>query len=171
MKNYVLALAVFAAVPAQAGDLWLDINGFSQHSKDTYWYLGKKHKYNESNPGLGLTYRANKWLDFSAGFYENSYYHTTVYGAVRIGYEIALGDVVISPGLQSGFATGYEKTPVSSGLLRPFVFPSLRIAYRNIGVTIGYFPKITQPDIVAISIITMQVNIELGKQNQEKAHE
>ena len=162
MKNYVLALAVFAAVPAQAGDIWLDINGASRHSKDTYHYQGKTNRYNESNTGIGLTYGANKYVGLTAGFYDNSYYQTTVYAGVRLGYSFAFGDVVVSPGLHAGYASGYADTPVHASRLRPAVVPNLRIAYRGVGVTVGYVPRLASgaDDKVSFSVVTAQVNIK-----------
>ena len=163
MRAYIAALAVFAAVPAQAGDIWLDINGASRHSKDTYFDRGKTHRYNESNLGLGLTYDANKYVGVTAGFYDNSYYQTTVYAGVRLGYSFVVGDVVVSPGIHAGYASGYADTPVHSSRLRPVVVPNLRVAYRGVGVTIGYVPRVASGDdaTVSFSVVTAQVNINL----------
>lgn len=162
MKNYIAAIALVAAMPAQAGDLTLDINGVSQHSKDTYWYQGKTHRYNESNLGLGLTYGVKKYVDVSAGFFENSYYRTTVYAGFRLGPEFVFGDVVVSPGIQAGYASGYVNTPVNSSSLRPVVLPNLRVAYRGVGVTVGYVPRVASGSVESVSVVTVQVNIKLG---------
>lgn len=163
MKNHIVALALFAAVPAQAGDLTLDINGLSQHSKDTYRYQGKTHRYNETNLGLGLTYGVNKYVDVSAGFFENSYYRTTVYAGFRLGPEFVFGDFVVSPGIQAGYASGYANTPVHSSRLRPVVLPNLRVSYRGVGVTVGCMPRVVSGSTVAVSVVTVQLNIKLGE--------
>lgn len=163
MKNYIAGLALFVAIPAQAGGLTLDINGLSQHSKDTYRYQGKMHKYNETNLGLGLTYGVNKYVDVSAGFFENSYYKKTVYAGVRFGSEFVFGDFVVSPGIQAGFATGYADTPVNSSSLRPIVLPNLRVAYRDVGVAVGYVPRAVSGSAIAVSVVTIQLNIKLWR--------
>ena len=162
MKNYVLALVLFAAIPAQAGALTLDINGASRHSKDTYRYQGKTHKYNESNLGAGLTYGVNKYVGVTAGFFDNSYYQTTVYAGVKLGYDIVFGDVVVSPGVQAGYASGYADTPVQSSSLQPVVLPNLRVSYRGVGVTVGYVPRVASGVTDSVSVVTVQLNIRLG---------
>ena len=121
MKITIIAAALaFASLPA-AGDVFLDINGTSKHSKDTYIYDGVTHAYNSRNIGLGLTYGLNKYLDLSGGFYDNSYYKLSVYGGLTLKHDLLYGNFRITPGVSLGVATGYSDTPVQAPALRPTV--------------------------------------------------
>ena len=161
-----LILVALLAVPggAHAGEFSLDVNGWSRHSNDTYKYQGKRHEYNEQNTGLGLTYGISKHFEASTGFYENSYYRTSVYGAVMIKRNIYLdGGFIVTHGIQIGLATGYADTPAHAAYFQFVAMPVVRLAYRRTGVTIGYIPRVNQDNGVPVSTIVVQANIRIGK--------
>lgn len=162
MKNIIAVFFLLVAAPAQAGDLYLDINGYSQHSNKTYSYKGV-HEYNTKNAGLGLTYSANKYLEASAGFYENSYNTRSLYGSTKIKYEIELSTVTVTPAISVGVATGYMNTPAQADCLQVFVMPAVRLAYRDVGFTIGYVPRIKKENFQAVSAVTLQFNFRVWR--------
>lgn len=162
MKTIITILALLAAIPAQAGDLYLDVNGYSWHSNDTYVYKGKRHDYNAENSGLGLTYGLNKYVEASAGFYNNSYYKQTLYGGLKIKHDIVFGNLVVSPGLNVGVATGYADTPIHADYYQVVIMPAVRVTYRGMGLTVGYVPRVEKENFVPVSTITAQVNIRVG---------
>lgn len=162
MINIIAVFFLLVAAPAQASDLYLDVNGYSWHSNDTYTYKGE-HEYNTNNAGLGLTYSANKYLEASAGFYENSYNTRSLYGSTKIKYEIELSKVTVTPAISVGVATGYVDTPNQADCLQVFVMPTVRLAYRGVGFTIGYLPRIKKENLVPVSTITLQFNFRVWR--------
>lgn len=160
----IIAIIIFAAVvPAHAGDLYLDINGYSWHSNDTYVYQGKRHEYNSKNAGLGVTYGINKYVEAFAGFYDNSYNRDTLYGGAKIKLDFEVAGVTITPGLNVGAATGYADTPAQSDYYRLVIIPAVRVTYRGVGLTLGYVPRIEKENFDAVSAITAQINIRLNR--------
>lgn len=129
----------------------LDTNGLSHHSLPEYYYQGKIHKFNSNNIGLGLTLPAKKFLDWKLGFYKNSYYKTTFYGGANA--KVDLGP--FSAGLFLGLATGYNNTPMHSGFFQPVVMPNVEVAFKHIGIMLGYLPATTN-DIHSVSAYTLQ---------------
>lgn len=162
MKKTIFILIFCTVTPAQAGDLYLDVNGYSWHSNNTYIYRGQPGKYNGKNSGLGFTYGINKHVEAFAGYYYNSYNRDTVYGGVKIKHDIAIGDATITPGINIGAATGYDKTPAQSEHYQLVIMPAVRVAYRGVGLTLGYLPRVERENFKAVSAITAQVNIHLG---------
>lgn len=164
MKRIIAALILLVALPsAHAGEFGLDVNGWSRHSNNTYVYQGKRNEYNSKNFGGGITYGISKHFEATAGFYDNSYYHTSVYGAVRIKQDIDLGSgFVVTPGFQVGLATGYAETPVHSAYAQFVAMPFVRLTYRRTGVSIGYVPRIGQDNTIPVSTVVVQVNIGIG---------
>lgn len=163
MKRIAAAVFLFASAPSHAGELYLDINGYSWHSNDTYVYKGKRQDYNAENFGLGLTYGINKYVEASAGFYNNSYYKQTLYGGLKIKHDIVFGNLVVSPGLNVGVATGYADTPIHADYYQIVIMPAVRVTYRGMGLTVGYVPRVEKENFVPVSTITAQVNILFGR--------
>lgn len=154
-------VAIVVSAPALAGDLYLDVNGYSWHGKDTYEYQGKRHEYNSNNAGLGVTYGLIKYVEVFAGFYDNSYRRNSIYGGVKIKKDFMFGEITITPGINVGVSTGYEDTQVQADRYQVVAMPAVRILYRGVGLTIGYIPAIEkeEPGYVSVSTITAQINI------------
>lgn len=162
MKKTIFILIFCAAAPVQAGDLYLDVNGYSWHSNETYAYRGRLEKYNSRNTGLGFTYAFNKHIEAFAGNYYNSYNRNTIYGGAKIKHDFAISDLTITSGINIGVATGYDKTPVQSDYYQLVIMPAARITYRGVGLTLGYIPRVERENFKAVSTITAQVNIRVG---------
>lgn len=163
MKTIIAAIALLAALPAQAGDLFLDINGYSFHSNETYKYNGKREKFNSQNAGVGLTYGMGKYIEASAGYFRNSFDKDTIYGSAKLKYSFNFGEVSVTPGINIGLATGYMDTPVQSDQYQVVVMPTLRLTYRGVGLTLGYFPQVEKENFIAVSVITAQINVRIGR--------
>ena len=129
----------------------VDLNTGSKHS-DAY-YSGNKF-YNEDNEGVGLTYGYKRNIDLKFGFFENSYYKTTVYaGAVFNQDFYMLNDMVISPGIGLIFASGYDNTPMDAPMITPVLHPSLSFGHKSLRSTIGYIP------FGDVEVVTFQTQI------------
>lgn len=163
MKTAIILAIILLSAQANANELFLDINGFSMHSKETYKYKGTRQEYNSNNTGLGLTYGLNKYTEASAGFYKNSYNKDTIYGLVRLKYDISMGNMTITPGINIGIVTGYWDTPVQADYYQVLVAPTVRVTYHGIGFTIGYVPGSEKDNLNPVSTITAQINIMLLK--------
>lgn len=161
---FVAALAmVWVCSPARAGDLFLDINGYSQHSRDTYRYRGRIHDFNSRNAGLGLTVGLGNYFEVSGGFYKNSYDRTSGYLGAKLKHDFVLGHFRLTPGLSVGLASGYQHTPIHSAYLQPALITTVRLTYRGVGTTLGYIPRANVDYGVPVSTVTLQINIQLGK--------
>lgn len=158
-KKIIVAILLAAAVPAHAGDLYLDVNGHSWHSKNTYTYRGQQGEYNGQNPGLGVTYGLGNHLEAFTGYFVNSFQRATVYGGAKIKHDLVFGKVTVTPGLNIGIATGYDKTPAQSDYYQFVIMPAVRIVYRDVGVTLGYVPKVEKENFDAVSTLTLQINV------------
>lgn len=158
MRKIITILLFLATAPAQAGDLYLDVNGYSWHSKEEYVYRGQPGKYNAHNTGLGVTYELTQYTEVFAGYYYNSFKRDTVYGGVKIKHDFAFGEVTITPGLNVGVATGYANTPAQSDYYQLVIMPAVRLTYRGVGFTVGYVPRIEKPNFDAVSAVTFQFN-------------
>jgi hypothetical protein len=139
-------------------DTFLDINGASVHSLDYFTYQGKVSKFNGENVGIGITTDLFKYVDIKAGVYKNSYYHPSAYAAINIHTESWYG---IEPGVTVGFASGYNNTPMHSGLLQLYVVPNVAVRYKDFGVVVGYIPPIPG-EVVPVSVVTVQFQYQLN---------
>jgi ribosomal protein L27 len=139
-------------------DTYLDVNGASVHSLDYFTYGSTTHKFNGQNVGIGVTTDLNKYVDGKVGFYKNSYYHPSAYAAINIHTESWYG---IEPGVTVGFASGYNNTPMHSGLLQLYVVPNVAVRYKDFGVVVGYIPPIPG-EVVPVSVVTVQFQYQLN---------
>lgn len=162
MKN-ILALFFFLAAPAQAGDLYLDVNGYSWHSKESYVYRGQPGTYNPRNAGLGVTYGLSQYTEVFAGYYYNSFNRDTLYGGFKLKHDFDLGSVTITPGLNVGVATGYANTPAQSDYYQLVIMPAVRLTYRGVGFTIGYVPRIEKENFDSVSAVILQFNFRVWR--------
>lgn len=163
MKIIATAILLFASNASHAGDLYLDVNGYSWHSKQDYIYRGQPGKYNPYNAGIGVTYGLTQNVEAFAGYYYNSFNRDTVYGGVKIKHDFDFGNFTITPGINFGVATGYADTPAQSDYYQLVIMPAVRVTYRGIGLTLGYVPRIEKENFDAVSIITAQINIRLNR--------
>jgi hypothetical protein len=157
----VLFLLIFFSTLANAetGDIWLDINVGSKHSTDTYWYKGQTYEYNESNPGIGITYEASNTFDIKGGVYDNSYNQTSLYFAGNIKMDLAQSsDWIIEPGFMFGGATGYHDTPENL-LLAPIILPNVSVGYKRVRANFGYAPFSLLPGF-DVDVATFQMGIK-----------
>jgi hypothetical protein len=90
--------------------------------------------FNEDNFGLGVRYEAHENLDVSVGFYDNSFYNTSVYAGVEVHTK---RERWISVGASLALVSGYSGTPTETIM---FVLPMVQIGPPQIGARIGYMP-------------------------------
>lgn len=85
MKYFCLLMLLGLPLSVQSKDTFIDIHLTSYHMKDGYIdkEQGIFQEYNNRNTGFGITHQMNGWLDFKAGFVENSHYNTAVYVGVQ----------------------------------------------------------------------------------------
>jgi hypothetical protein len=140
-KYIAIGVISFFSITTHALDAYewtLDMNTGSKHSSDTY--AANKY-YNEENHGFGVTYGYSPYVDVKVGFYENSYYQTSLYGGIVLNKDYYIfNDLVISPGIGLLFATGYNNTPIDAPALAPILLPSITIGNKTLRSTIGYIP-------------------------------
>lgn len=162
MKRILTALVLLIITTdlyALDEQLWLDINIGSIHSNDK-WYKnvlcdenwenchgGTVEKYNEVNPGAGLTYGINDYFDITGGFVsKNSFNNFSLYGGGNLKYPLFADKTLrIEPGILLVVATGYRGTrldhALSFGDFTPL--PLLNITaflYDKFYARVGYFP-------------------------------
>jgi hypothetical protein len=157
MSKLLLFFLLLVATVASANDVYLDINLSSSHVKSGYYENQELTPYNEKNLGLGITYTYNPNLDFKIGFYENSYYKTSVYVGAHPNINI-LNDnrMVVEPGLLLGVVSGYEEEDNAGieigGGLNVIILPTLRLGYESVFFNIGYLPG-------AVATLQLQIKI------------
>ena len=139
-KRVLLTLLVPFSLPAQAGDVSLNLYGLSYH-----WERDRAHALgvdNEFNPGLGLRYALSpvklcKTPFTEAAFYHDSGRNTAVYAALGcLGLELA-------PGLRLGAAiTAFHSDSYNQG--DPFIAPVPLLSWQLEPVTLNFihFPKV-----------------------------
>ena len=138
-------------------DVYTDVNLASYHLDNSWndrWSNPKRpHRdYNQTNFGLGLTWEPVDWIDFRAGFYENSFYKHSNYIGVSTKYQITSENgFSFAPGVFLGGVTGYNETPnetkvpnIEAGFvdgIYPFVLPYVRFGYNRVFANIGIAPQ------------------------------
>jgi hypothetical protein len=170
--NYILkyltpliALTWLSSGALSAQELWLDVHLLSNHSAD-YYYDGcdrrayddrnicqVKRPFNENNLGLGLGYELNRYVELGVGFYENSYYNTSVYagGDVHIPL-VATPRGHVKLGAAIAFVTGYENTPTQTPIL---FLPTLTVGNEHVRAKIGFAP------VGEVTFYTLSVGISI----------
>lgn len=129
------------SLQANALDLYewtMDINTGSKHSDNSY---GSHQYYNEENDGFGVSYGYTKNIDLKVGFFENSYFKTSMYAGVVLNKDYYIfNNILISPGLGLMLSTGYDDTPIDAPLIAPIFHPSISFGHKALRSTIGYIP-------------------------------
>ena len=115
-------------------DTWIDIHLVSMHSSPTYTKDGKEYAYNEKNIGLGLDIPRTKNASYIAGFYDNSYNNTTVYGGMDFH---SAG--IFAMGVSAGLVTGYQSVhdTSNSAYVKPLVVLTFVVKKSNFRVKGG----------------------------------
>lgn len=141
IKSVFFILLSFVVLPASALEIYewsVDLNTSSSHRDSSN---NSRTFFNEENDGAGFTYGYSKHIDIKAGFFENSYFRTTVYAGAVLNQDFYLfNHFVISPGIGLIFATGYDNTPADAPIIAPIVHPSISFGYKYLRSTIGYIP-------------------------------
>ncbi len=125
-----------SASALEKGEFTLDISGFSKHSKSTYIENGTAHKYNETNPGLGISYGLSDNLDLRIGGFKNSYDRDSVYVGLNWHRDFYFGDWTVAPGINLFLVSGYERRndiPVA-------ILPTLSFGHRAVKLSVGILP-------------------------------
>jgi hypothetical protein len=113
----------------------LDSNGGFYYGYEEYTYTETvATPFNEDNFGIGVRYQAYENLDLSVGFYDNSFYKTSVYAGIEVHTK---RDRWISVGAALALVSGYSGTPTESVMI---FLPIVQIGPPQIGARIGYMP-------------------------------
>jgi hypothetical protein len=111
------------------------------------YHTDREPQYNENNPGLGLRIKSpERKIFFAAGAYRNSVRSASVYAGAGMGM---LDTGLLTFRFMVGGITGYSR-PVL-----PFVFPELVLSYKEIGLMVGYVPKVNNeiPQFFTFSLV------------------
>jgi len=154
---------------AEAGDLWLEVNGLSYHTesdyhdgyekrygslyelqgagccrsddgKTLYVLEEKRESYNGLNYGLGAMYELDDHIAVKGGFYNNSYSAMSLYAGLNVRFELDAGPVKIVPNLTGGFVTGYDDTPEEAYKYQPIVLPGVAVGTDKVRLNVSYLP-------------------------------
>ena len=142
----------------------LDINGLSKHSSDVYYDRNSAiQKFNKENYGLGIVASfksiSPRSVEFSAGFYKNSYYKNSYHAGVNLKQDFTAGPITFSPGVYLSVTTGYDGVVSAAKRLQPAVLANVHVRYQRFGVTVGYTPvSLFTDDPNAVSVVTLQIS-------------
>ena len=163
-------LVVPKCAPADEGDLWMDFTIASYHTDREYEVDAEDdtqsqamfrrevprlknaepeddgpemRRYNEWNPGIGLSYEVTDWLEARAGVYKNSYSETSFHAGFNLKYNLAGGGWIVAPGIWVAGVTGYHDTPADAATIMPFALPNISIGHESgVRVVVGYLPPV-----------------------------
>src|SRR5688500_5707906 len=137
-----ILIGVVADVRVYA-NTWLDINVTSWHSQSDYHWEQQVREFNRNNFGLGATRELRDWLEVKAGWFENSYEKTSLYGLVALKWQFyKKRSLSLAPGVALGAVSGYQNTPERTGALAPWGAGMLSVTYRERWrASVGYLPS------------------------------
>ncbi len=148
-------IGVTMAAAAHASP-WIDVHLASKHGKDTYYeptptpYEWEsqytERKYNSRNYGLGISNRLSENIEWTAGFYKNSYYKTSLYSGVDIH---TTDTAPVGYGLSMGIVSGYEDTDQPPVM----ILPNIRIGNQHVRLKMGVLP-------VGVKLVTLSVSFK-----------
>jgi hypothetical protein len=147
---------------AEKGDTWLDLNLTSWHSEKEYVWEGETREYNARNFGLGLTRELTTWCDVKAGWFENSYEKTSIYGLVAVKYDLLRSPRwILAPGVAGGLVSGYQHTPEQTGEVAPWAVAVLTLGWENRWrAHLGYLPS-KLFNAGTVDLLTVQISFKL----------
>lgn len=128
VTTYLSVMLLLAAMfpKAYAGDFWVEANLASYHpSADSYCYEGTCDDFNEFNYGLGLSYEMDELVEWTGGFFRNSYDKNSMYAGIKFKHDFQLDGGALTPGITVGAVTGYDNTEVEAGPLQLMVYQLL----------------------------------------------
>lgn len=173
-KLFFIALLVVSApsIAGAWGEWSLDLNGLSRHSESRYSENGLSKKYNESNPGFGVTLEWSAWsdlvqgsswtrklyeygidADIKFGFFDNSYDETSFYAGPFFHKDLGSGSWKFAPGIALLLTTGYDDTPQDAPVIFPLPVLGLELGHQAVKVNIGYVPW------GDVDLVTLQLQI------------
>lgn len=116
---------------------WINVGAFSRHDGKR---IDNGQEYNETNSGLGYEWQASEHVNYSLGFFENSYAKTSWYASAFYGYTVATTSWgKLRLGLTGGLVTGYPANDVL-----PLFLPTAMIETKHAGINIGYSPSFSR---------------------------
>lgn len=149
---------------AEQGDLWLDFNGASWHTEKSFYWNGQTRNYNQANWGLGLGAGLNDWGELKGGWFENSYYKTSVYVTfdMKPAWLTYRSDHwFVAGGIAVGAVTGYQDTPEQTSAVAPWALPNVSFGNpKRWRFIIGYLPS-TLFVKNGVNVVTLQFSIKL----------
>jgi len=152
MKSFALVLCLFASATASA-EVWVDITLASKHiNSGTYQSPNGDQRYNELNPGIGLTIPRTANVSAMLGTYKNSYKRQSTYAGVNIHTD----NDVINFGVMVGAITGYAKMDIM-----PMVVPNVSVKPNPYTKMIVGFIPASLVDSTSSSAITLQISVKL----------
>lgn len=116
---------------------WINLGAFSRHDGKR---IDNGQEYNETNSGLGYEWQASEHVNYSLGFFENSYEKTSWYASAFYGHTVASWEWgKIRLGITGGLVTGYP-----ANAILPLFLPTAMIEAKRFGVNIGYSPSFSR---------------------------
>jgi len=106
---------------------------------------GELEQYNETNPGLGLSYQFNNNLEVRGGGYKNSHNANSFYLG---GAAYTSSRRLLSIGAAAGVVTGYDGLILNPDFeykkVQPFAMPTVYINTKRVRTEIGYLPSLAE---------------------------
>lgn len=159
LSMMLLSFCLFSNVHAAEGDLWIDVNVASYHAGGNgYCYKNDCHDFNQFNYGLGVSYEMDSLIEWTGGFYRNSYDENSVYGGVRFNHNFNVGQFNVTPGIFVGGVTGYDDTEVEASPLQLIALPMVGVSYKQVRGMFGVAPVgLVSPDSSVKAVFSFQL--------------
>jgi len=157
----VLALSMPYIADASEGDFWIDVNVASYHAgSNGYCYNGICNDFNQFNYGLGVSYEMDNLVEWTGGFFRNSYDKNSMYGGIKLNHNFDVGRFDVTPGILIGGVTGYDETEVEAAPLQLVALPSVSVSYKRIRGVFGVAPVgLVSPSSSVTAVFTFQVGM------------
>ena len=146
LKAFTTMLLLGSIASTANADIVLNLHLGSIHTNDGYWSAetGKLTDYNESNPGLGISYQFTNNFELRGGGYKNSHNANSFYLG---GAAYTSSNRLVGVGVVAGIVTGYDGLILNPDFdykpAQPFAMPSIFINYGNVRSEIGYIPAVS----------------------------
>jgi len=156
MKSFAIVLFTLTLTTTAFAEVWLDVSLGSKHlNGSTYTtFNGTVKKFNETNTGIGLTWKVTDTKSVMVGTYTNSYFRQSNY----IGANFHTANPTFNAGVAVGLITGYSLMTIM-----PMVLPNVSVLFhRRTKVTLALIPVSLVSD-KGNSAITLQLSVKLSK--------